>query len=374
MVGRLEPARGRWHYRLPDDVRFVALPTTSGLPGTSGPVGDGPLAADLRPVAPARRRGVAVRPASPRVRVRRAGSDGRPARRARRPPGPSALHGAPPSRPAGTARRGAGAGARLPRTRSRLPRRGRRPGGWRNYRRAGEVLEISVPLVRDRDVVPPSAAEARRYDGRLQVLSIGRLDREKNPLLLADVLADLRARDERWRLVVCGDGPLRDPLASRLTALGVAVHAELRGYVPLNAGLLALYRESHAVLHVSWTEGVPQILSGRSRAASPSWPPPSAASARPPATPLFSSRPATRRRPRMRCAAWPPIPSCGAGSPTPARRRCRSARSTPRRAAWRPSSQAQRSAAAAAERNTASRRSIWRERAWARAATRPAAP
>ena len=30
--------------------------------------------------------------------------------------------------------------------------------------------------------------------------------------------------------------------------------------MPIDGGLLDLYRESHALLHVSWTEGLPQIL------------------------------------------------------------------------------------------------------------------
>ena len=40
----------------------------------------------------------------------------------------------------------------------------------------------------------------------------------------------------------------------------MADRAELRGYVPIDGGLAELYRGSHALLHVSWTEGVPQIL------------------------------------------------------------------------------------------------------------------
>ena len=47
---------------------------------------------------------------------------------------------------------------------------------------------------------------------------------------------------------------------ARLRELGVAEHAELLGYVPIDGGLLELYRSSHAFLHVSWTEGLPQTL------------------------------------------------------------------------------------------------------------------
>ena len=41
---------------------------------------------------------------------------------------------------------------------------------------------------------------------------------------------------------------------------GFAEYAELVGYVPFGEGLFELYRSSHAFLHVSWTEGFPQVL------------------------------------------------------------------------------------------------------------------
>ena len=131
------------------------------------------------------------------------------------------------------------------------------PGLARNYRHSRRLLEIAVSLVRDEDVVEPAEAAGRSYDGELTALSVGRLEREKNPLLLADVLARL---DARWRLVVCGEGPMEEELRKGLEALGVADRAELRGYVPIDGELPQLYRSSHALLHVSWTEGVPQVL------------------------------------------------------------------------------------------------------------------
>jgi glycosyltransferase involved in cell wall biosynthesis len=131
-----------------------------------------------------------------------------------------------------------------------------------NYRRAVRVLPIAVSLVGERDLVDPGEALAgKSWDGEpLVALSVGRIEREKNPLLLADVLAALRERDPRWRLVVCGEGPMEDELRARLSELGVAEHCELRGYVPIDGELPQLYRSSHALLHVSWTEGVPQVL------------------------------------------------------------------------------------------------------------------
>ncbi|HTE64272.1 MAG TPA: glycosyltransferase [Solirubrobacteraceae bacterium] len=127
------------------------------------------------------------------------------------------------------------------------------------YRRGRAVLPLTVSLTSERELAAPPPA--RRWDGdELRVLSVGRLEAEKNPLLLADVLARLRAADPRWRLVVCGEGPLDGALRARLSELELSGAADLRGYLPLDDGLRDAYREAHALLHVSWTEGLPQVL------------------------------------------------------------------------------------------------------------------
>jgi glycosyltransferase involved in cell wall biosynthesis len=127
------------------------------------------------------------------------------------------------------------------------------------YRRAPRLLSLCVSLVPEREIAPADD-EARDWDGEWRVLSVGRLDAEKNPVLLADVFARLAREEPRWRLVVCGEGPLRSDLEARLQALDVRERAELLGYVPLDGRLLELYRSSHLLLHCSWTEGVPQVL------------------------------------------------------------------------------------------------------------------
>jgi glycosyltransferase involved in cell wall biosynthesis len=128
------------------------------------------------------------------------------------------------------------------------------------YAAAPKVLEIAVTLVDDADVVEPEQALQRSYDGELQALSVGRLETEKNPLLLAEIMKRLADSGSRWRLLVCGEGPMTADLEARLDELGVSDRVGLAGYVPLDGGLHQLYRDSHALLHVSWTEGVPQVL------------------------------------------------------------------------------------------------------------------
>ncbi len=134
------------------------------------------------------------------------------------------------------------------------------PDLLRRYRHAPRSLEMAVSLVDDEDIVPPEVALARTYDGELVALTVGRLEREKNPLMLAEVLRRLEATGGHWRLVVCGEGPMDAELAARLSELGLRDRADLRGYVPFGHDLMELYRGSHAFLHVSWTEGFPQVL------------------------------------------------------------------------------------------------------------------
>src|SRR4051812_25610095 len=127
------------------------------------------------------------------------------------------------------------------------------------YRGGAAVLPLTVSLISERELETPPADRA--WDGdELTAISVGRLEEEKNPLLLADVLAALRATDPRWRLVVCGEGPLEGALRDRLAALGVAAAADLRGYLAVDDGLRDAYRQAHAFLHVSRTEGLPQVL------------------------------------------------------------------------------------------------------------------
>jgi glycosyltransferase involved in cell wall biosynthesis len=128
------------------------------------------------------------------------------------------------------------------------------------YERGGaKVLTMRPSLVRAADIV--AAPEPRDWSGEIELLTVGRIDAEKNPFLLVDAIAELeRLRPGRYRLRWVGVGPLTDAVRARAAEAGLEGRFELPGYVPFGPELLALYRRAHALVHVSVTEGVPQVL------------------------------------------------------------------------------------------------------------------
>jgi glycosyltransferase involved in cell wall biosynthesis len=132
----------------------------------------------------------------------------------------------------------------------------------RRYRRAGgRVLATGFSLIRANELVSLDDALARSWDTpELRALYVARLDPDKNPLLLPEIVQGLLERDPRWRLTVVGRGSLGDELARRAQELGVAHALDLRGYVENGPPLWEIFRTSHALLHVSVHEGLPQTI------------------------------------------------------------------------------------------------------------------
>ena len=128
------------------------------------------------------------------------------------------------------------------------------------YRRGGgRVLHMQPTLVPSANVV--AVAPERDWEATISLLTVGRIDPEKNPLLLVETIAELeRRRPGHFRLRWVGIGPLASEVERRACERGVAERIELLGYVPFGPDLLTLYRNAHAFVHVSLTEGVPQVL------------------------------------------------------------------------------------------------------------------
>lgn len=118
-------------------------------------------------------------------------------------------------------------------------------------RSGGALLATGFSLIQPDELVPLDRAVTKDWDGKIRLLSVGRLDSEKNPLLLADVVDLL---PDRFSLDVIGVGPLEPLLRAR-----AGDRIRLHGYVA-HPELGERYRAAHAFLHVSLTEGLPQVL------------------------------------------------------------------------------------------------------------------
>jgi glycosyltransferase involved in cell wall biosynthesis len=129
---------------------------------------------------------------------------------------------------------------------------------YRNPR--APTLAVNFSLIEPRDIAEEESALGRPWGEEVRILTVGRLDAEKNPLLLPTILARLVERGGGWRFVVVGDGPLASEVAARAAELGVDDRLELLGYLPFGSELWDVYRGCHAFLHISRTEGVPQVL------------------------------------------------------------------------------------------------------------------
>ena len=124
--------------------------------------------------------------------------------------------------------------------------------------RAG-LHQMSVSLVRRRELMP--AGPQRELTGPIELLAVGRLAPEKNPMLLLDALAMLHSRcPDRFRLTWVGDGELLSAVRERAVELGIENIVSLPGFVPIGQGLMEYYRRSDLFVLVSVTEGLPQAL------------------------------------------------------------------------------------------------------------------
>ena len=121
------------------------------------------------------------------------------------------------------------------------------------------VLEMHVVLLeRSQLAREPRSAD---WSDEVVLLTVGRIEPEKNPLLLVDALAALQRRGEGdYRLIWAGEGRLADAVLDAAASAGVADRVELRGYVPFGSALIELYRGAHAFVHVALTEGEPQVI------------------------------------------------------------------------------------------------------------------
>lgn len=119
------------------------------------------------------------------------------------------------------------------------------------------VLETGISLVRMDDFRPREEMDRRLWPGGKQIVVVERLDPDKNPLILLEVAERLKVND--WSIVVAGSGSVMDKLASEIRARSLDTALVLLGRLDREA-LWELYAQSTLLLHVSLTEGQPQVL------------------------------------------------------------------------------------------------------------------
>lgn len=116
------------------------------------------------------------------------------------------------------------------------------------YPRAS-IAAVRNPYVTDAMCAAPGQGTR---DAVPTLVSLGRLVAQKDHVTLLDALA--RLRDRAWRLDIVGDGPLRNAVAARAAALGVADRITFAGFQP--DPLPWLKRADMLIVSSRW-EGLP---------------------------------------------------------------------------------------------------------------------
>lgn len=87
------------------------------------------------------------------------------------------------------------------------------------------------------------------------ILSVGRLDENKNQRLIIEAFALLKSKD--WRLVICGDGECREDLESLIVERKLTETVELTGVV---SNISDYYSQAKIFSFASKSEGFPNVI------------------------------------------------------------------------------------------------------------------
>lgn len=112
------------------------------------------------------------------------------------------------------------------------------------------------------DSEPTPVPDAPRF------VSVGRLCREKAPLLLVDAARELRDRGYAFEMVLVGDGPLRAELEQRIDVWDLQDHVRITGYLA-NDDVRRELIASRALVLPSFIEGLPVVIMEAFAAARP---------------------------------------------------------------------------------------------------------
>ncbi|HBE18084.1 MAG TPA: colanic acid biosynthesis glycosyltransferase WcaL [Cyanobacteria bacterium UBA11149] len=92
-----------------------------------------------------------------------------------------------------------------------------------------------------------------------QLVCVGRLSEQKGHLLLIEAAGKLAAQGFQFKLVLVGDGPLRNQIETRIAQLKLEKHVEITGWAS-NAEVKQQLLASRALVLPSFAEGLPVVI------------------------------------------------------------------------------------------------------------------
>lgn len=124
---------------------------------------------------------------------------------------------------------------------------------------AGHVGAQRVSVIDDPFLDEGAAVAARvgQPGAPLNLLTVARLEPQKDPHLAIATVAALHAQGHEARLTILGSGPMESALAADIARRGLRGHIRLAGYVSDSA---PFYRDADLLLMSSRFEGVPAVI------------------------------------------------------------------------------------------------------------------
>ncbi|MBT2185710.1 glycosyltransferase [Sphingobium nicotianae] len=122
------------------------------------------------------------------------------------------------------------------------------------YVTADRVAVIDDPFLDDEAVI---AARSAASGSGMRLLTVGRLEPQKDPRLAVSTLKALRAQGHDASLLVLGGGPMLAGLQEQIARDALGDHVTLAGYV---ADPAPYYRAADMLLMSSRFEGVPAVI------------------------------------------------------------------------------------------------------------------
>lgn len=120
------------------------------------------------------------------------------------------------------------------------------------------LLTFQVNLFSSDEVVGP---RTDAWGGAINLLTVGRIEPEKNPLLAVEMLGDLEESEPgRYSFTWVGTGSRAAGLATAAEAAGLGDRIALPGFVPAGEALTRYYDRADLFVHISLTEGVPGVI------------------------------------------------------------------------------------------------------------------